>query len=266
MGQYNMLQMCTAKRGWLAGILGYSMPAVGVPDGLKDLVVTYVQYMIKSEYINTLGMVREKWGTEALGRWKEHSGITIDNKFVGAELHEGIVIWHFATDIFLAERQTKIKDEDKQHRIVEEVQALSNHMMFLLFKQPDMLPGLAQNKLYQWTKRSLATQWMDIISNNDPVSGSDLNLASALYQRKLTGPRVQNFLLSLAEELIDINNALQLVYEVWADFLIYTANRCSRESHAKKLNSGSEFTTLVWLMTDHLQQVADNNLIYAPSE
>jgi hypothetical protein len=99
---------------------------------------------------------------------------------------------------------------------------------------------------------------MDIISNNDPVSGSDLNLASALYQRKFTGPCVQNFRLSLAielsEELIDINSALQLVYEVWADFLIYTANQCSRESHAKKLNSGDEFTTLVWLMTDHLQQ------------
>jgi len=269
MGQYNMLQMCTAKRGWLAGILGYSMPAVGVPDGLKDLVVTYVEYMIKSGYINTLGMVREKWGTEALGRWKEHNGITIDNKFVGAELHEGIIIWHIATDIFLAKRQTKINDEDKQHRIVKEVQTLSNYMMFLLVKRPDMLPGLPQNKLYQWTKRSLATQWMDIISNNDTVSGSDLNLARALYQRKLTGPHVQNFRLSLAielaKELIDINK-LQLIYEVWADFLIYTANRCSRESHAKKLNNGGEFTTLVWLMTDHLQQVAHNHLIYAPSE
>ena len=145
---------------------------------------------------------------------------------------------------------------------MEEVQALSNHMMFLLFKQPDMLPGLAQNKLYQWTKRSLATQWMDIISNNDPVSGSNLNLASALYQRKLTGPRVQNFLLSLAEELIDINNALQLVYEVWADFLIYTANRCSRESHAKKLSNGGELTTILWLMTDSLHHEANNILLH----
>ena len=34
MGQYNMLEMCTAVPGRLAGILGYSMPAVGVPDGL----------------------------------------------------------------------------------------------------------------------------------------------------------------------------------------------------------------------------------------
>ena len=59
---------------------------------------------------------------------------------------------------------------------------------------------------------------------------------------------------------------LQLLLDVWMDFLVYGANRCSRESHAKKLNNGGEFTTLVWLMTDHLQQVAHNHLIYAPSE
>jgi hypothetical protein len=119
------------------------MPAVGVPDGLKGLVVTYIWKMIKSGYINTLGMVREKWGKEALQRWEKHTGITIDNKFVGAELHEGIIIWHIASDIFLARRHTETKEDDKQHRTVEEVQALSNYMMFLLVKQPDMLPGLA---------------------------------------------------------------------------------------------------------------------------
>jgi hypothetical protein len=161
---------------------------------------------------------------------------------------------------------------------VKEVQTLSNYMMFLLVKRPDMLPGLAQNKLYQWTKRSLDTQWNDIISNgliSDPGFQPSENLASALYEKELSGPFVQKFRLSLAIKLAKIlvsstnkpNNTLQLVYEVWADFLIYTANRCSRESHAKKLNSGGEFTTLVWLMTDHLHQVDVNRHVYAaPSE
>ncbi|RLM73506.1 hypothetical protein C2845_PM15G01320 [Panicum miliaceum] len=273
MGQHNMLEMCTARPGRLAGILSYSMPAVGVPDGLKDLVVVYIQHMIKSGYVNTLGMVRDKWGTEALERWRKH--IAIEDNFLGAELQEGIIIWHIATDIFLANRHNT-NPEDKQR--VKEVQTLSNYMMFLLVKRPDMLPGLAQNKLYQWTKRSLDTQWNDIIRNG-LVSDSGLqpseNLASALYEKELSGPFVQNFRLSLAIKLAKIlvsstnkpNDTLQLVYEVWADFLIYTANRCSRESHAKKLNSGGEFTTLVWLMTDHLHQVALNRHVYAaPSE
>ncbi|RCV32654.1 hypothetical protein SETIT_7G020000v2 [Setaria italica] len=269
MGQYNMLEMCTTRPGRLAGILGYSMPAVGVPDGLKYLVVDYIQHMIKSGYVNTLGMVRKNWGTEALKRWKESSNITIKDKFLGAELHEGIIIWHIATDIFLSRRHnTKAKDKQR----VKEVQILSNYMMFLLVKQPDMLPGLPQNKLYQWTKRSLATQWNEIISNG-LISDSGLqpseNLASALY-KELSERSVQNYRLQLAIELAKIlvstDYALDLVYEVWADFLIYTANRCSRESHAKKLNSGGEFTTLVWLMTDHLHQVSSNRHVYAPSE
>ncbi|PUZ46189.1 hypothetical protein GQ55_7G030400 [Panicum hallii var. hallii] len=273
MGQYNMLEMCTARPGRLAGILGYSMPAVGVPNGLKDLVVVYIQHMIESGYVNTLGMVRDKWGTEALKRWRKH--IAIEDNFLGAELQEGIIIWHIATDIFLANRHNT-NPEDKQR--VKEVQTLSNYMMFLLVKRPDMLPGLAQNKLYQWTKRSLDTQWNDIISNgliSDPGLQPSENLASALYEKELSGPFVQKFRLSLAIKLAKIlvsstnkpNNTLQLVYEVWADFLIYTANRCSRESHAKKLNSGGEFTTMVWLMTDHLHQVDVNWHVYAaPSE
>jgi hypothetical protein len=141
------------------------------------------------------------------------------------------------------------------------VQVLSNYMMFLLVKRPDMLPGLAQNKLYQWTKTSLATN----VANSD-----DVNPASALYKMEITGHHVQKFRLLLAIELaktlVHTKNALELVYEVWADFLIYTANRCSRESHAKKLNSGGEFTTLVWLMTDHLHQVHFNDRLYLPSE
>lgn len=122
MGQYNMLEMCTARHGRLAGILGYSMPAVGVPDGLKDLVVVYIQHMIESGYVNTLGMVRDKWGTEALKRWRKH--IAIDHNFLGAELQEGIIIWHIATDIFLANRHNT-NPEDKQR--VKEVLTLSNY-------------------------------------------------------------------------------------------------------------------------------------------
>jgi hypothetical protein len=54
--------------------------------------------------------------------------------------------------------------------------------------------------------------------SNDPVSGSALNPASAVYKRELTGPHVQNFRLSLAIELattlIKMNNVLHLVYNV----------------------------------------------------
>ncbi|XP_062183712.1 uncharacterized protein LOC133887753 [Phragmites australis] len=263
MGQYNMLEMCTAKPGRLARMLGFTMrtSSVGVPEGLKNLVVVYIQHMIQSRHVNTLGVIREKWGMEVLQRWDKD--VTIDNKFFGAELHEGIIIWHIATDIFLANRNTTRAEDQRTVKEVKEVKALSNYMMFLLVKRPDMLPGLAQNKLYQWTKRSLDTEWSKI-TKRLPTSDSGLQpsekLARALHENPPSKRNIENNRLSFAIELADIliktKRALKLVYDVWADFLIYTANRCSRESHAKKLNSGGEFTTIVWLMTEHLHQVA----------
>ena len=51
---------------------------------------------------------------------------------------------------------------------------------------------------------------------------------------------------------------LQLLLDVWKDFLVYGANRCSMESHAKKLSNGGELTMILWIMTDYLHLNAYN--------
>ncbi|GJN12069.1 hypothetical protein PR202_ga30314 [Eleusine coracana subsp. coracana] len=102
MGQYNMLETCTARPGRLARMLGFNIRrTVAVPQGLKDLVVSYIQHMIEKRHFNSLGVVRDKWGTEALQRWEKIHNVTIDRAFLGAELHEGVIVWHIATDIIL---------------------------------------------------------------------------------------------------------------------------------------------------------------------
>jgi hypothetical protein len=67
---------------------------------------------------------------------------------------------------------------------------------------------------------------------------------------------------TVAEELLryekehGTTKSLQLLLEVWTDMLVYAGNKCSRESHAKKLSSGGELTTIVWLMLEHFNQIA----------
>lgn len=61
----------------------------------------------------------------------------------------------------------------------------------------------------------------------------------------------------LVEKEIDrTTDSLQLVLEVWTDILVYAGNKCSRESHAKMLNNGGEFTTVLWLMSEYIFQAS----------
>ena len=53
----------------------------------------------------------------------------------------------------------------------------------------------------------------------------------------------------LAEKQDD--NILKVVLQVWIEILFYAANRCSGESHAKKISSGAELTTILWLMAEN---------------
>ena len=141
-----------------------------------------------------------------------------------------------------------------------------------------MLPGLAQIKLYQRTEKTSPTlssaSWIYIVytmvvelhgggPNSDSRSYRREQLANRLldHQPKLDEFGIKSrvrFGISLAEKLLKREgkekDLLRIVLDVWTDILVYVANRCSRESHAKQLSIGGEFTTLIWLMTEHCHQ------------
>lgn len=50
-------------------------------------------------------------------------------------------------------------------------------------------------------------------------------------------------------ETLDANKLLRVVFGVWVEMLCYAAHHCLRESHARQLNDGGEFLTIVWLLT-----------------
>jgi hypothetical protein len=163
----------------------------------------------------------------------------------------------------------------------ESVKVMSNYVMFLLVDRPYMLPGLAQSKLYRRTCENLVELWCKTGQEHNPSCANlfrlydDPNSRSSLQDRKKLADMVRqenpdpspkfprlSYAIDVTTKLVDNDknakhqyNLLQVLFFVWMDFLVHAANRCNRESNAKKLSSGGELTTILWLLTEHLHHL-----------
>ncbi|CAM0908454.1 unnamed protein product [Alopecurus aequalis] len=224
------------------------------------------------------------WGEEPLVRNELFHGILKDS--LGVEFQECVIIWHVGTNIFLA----KSIAAEEGSLDVEAIKVISNYLMFLLVVQPDMLPGLSQNRLYQRTCENLVntrrsstagsrqentTSLYAKLKNmfclhDDPGSDSRVadreDLAKTLYDLYVNkgfshdSPRLP-YVAKLAKQLLTMEkngtaNTVKLVLDVWTDILVYASNNCSRKAHAEKLNSGGELITILWLMAEHFYQLS----------
>jgi hypothetical protein len=226
-----------------------------------------------------MGLLRHKWGELGLGnKWYPGLYEKLED-WHGVDFHESVIVWHIATDLILS------KMDENSHGAaddpVEIVRTLSNYMMFLLVDRPDMLPGLPQNWLYQQTcnnldelcEKHLASNpasictvlkkifWLDHHWDLKPsaLEKELANLILKLDHHKPSGsenPRL-NYAIQIVKVIIEqnIDDKVRLLLDLWTDFLLYAANRCSRESHARKLSSGGEFTTILWLVIEHLGKI-----------
>jgi hypothetical protein len=163
----------------------------------------------------------------------DHTSWNIDIDF-----DDSILDWHFATDLFIL-----FSRQAQPSPIVEAIKALSNYMMFLLQERPYMLPSPARPVLYA-----------------SPIE-ADLNTRRGLQKMIQDikvgkyGEVVPSFArgAELAERLLELDphmpELLQVILGVWVEMLCYAAHHCSGSSHARQLNSGGEFITIVWLLT-----------------
>lgn len=304
MGQYNMFHLCTCRGtsytpilGWLVKLFGqddlweryHYLGDVEIPEKVKEMAFKHINRITEKGDVNTMGVIRKNWGQRTMERFRWEPSDT----YMGAEFQEGIIIWHIATELFLS-RFNRVNDQNDAEPTMQAIKALSNYMMFLLVARPDMLPGLAQNRLYQrswkflyeeiWPKVIddptydhpcwiIRTMFKELFSlqrdepNSDSWRPQGEKLGSKLlevwrnYVNEEEGvilkPEASRviYAVSLADKLKEDS---QLLLEMWIDFLVYATNRCSRESHAKKLNDGGELTTVLWLLTEHIYQLRSN--------
>ncbi|XP_044963243.1 uncharacterized protein LOC123429150 [Hordeum vulgare subsp. vulgare] len=287
-GQYNLLHFCTRPADMPLGRLAKAMGldewwnrkhysgTVEMSGEIKFRIALYMKRLYSKGRFST-GMLRKKWGEDPLeSRGLYHKGILKDS--LGFEFQEGIIIWHIATEIFLAKsKRAKAVDAAPE---VHFIRMMSDYMMFLLVDRPYMLPGQPQKKLYRRTCERLVTmrsadprypsraRITDLFCVYDGPNSSTSRVAERVelannlydeYQDREYGevaPRLIH-MAQLAKELLEkerdgTTDSLKLVLEVWMDILIYASHKCSRESHAQKLNSGGELTTIVWLMAEHI--------------
>uniref|UniRef100_A0A0A9CCN5 DUF4220 domain-containing protein n=1 Tax=Arundo donax TaxID=35708 RepID=A0A0A9CCN5_ARUDO len=63
------------------------------------------------------------------------------------------------------------------------------------------------------------------------------------------------------KELLDLGrcDTLELIFGVWVEMMLYAADHCNRDSHARQLSNGGEFITIVWLLVHHRMYMARYN-------
>ncbi|XP_066383774.1 uncharacterized protein [Miscanthus floridulus] len=296
-GRYNLLHECTAPRRpwrrWLATKLGLqdNKYLSELPPGVKRLLFERVQRILPTAGDNpgprrpprpdggdtyTMVDITTCWGQEALRRgaylFRGRGPDGQRQPILGREFEKDVLVWHIATCIFLSRAMVR-KEVANSPVHAPAIEAMSEHLMFLVAERRQMLPGLVLHSQLEETRRALEEIW------NDGREGTTTSAAGGGHQddedklawlvrqkrkhdRSWLETQGSRRLVLDAAEVADaltkgslrqrqVAPMLHLIFNVWVDKLLYAAVRCSRESHAKQLSSGGELTTLLWIVIQH---------------
>ncbi|XP_047051191.1 uncharacterized protein LOC124656506 [Lolium rigidum] len=249
-GQFNMLDFCTGDSYNLKKV---PMRRAKISPQLKDLL------------LNELLRIADRHDGAEEGMYSLNQNT--DLPVFEAEFDTRIVRWQIATDVILCSI-----DQDDQGDYQVAIKNLSDYMMFLLVKHPDMLPGHSRGHMYVD-----ALQWIARCNKNVERLDKEASIMRNYKKPSITrGAQVAQYMtekchrpdddsgenatcnhgVDIAKTLLqkgwDTRHLLGAIFGVWVEMLCYAGRHCSRDCHARKLSSGGEFLTVVWLLTAHL--------------
>nr|TKW29974.1 hypothetical protein SEVIR_2G000675v2 [Setaria viridis] len=183
---------------------------------------------------------------------------------VESEFDESLLLWHVATDLcgcHLKDEQRVPTQAEAQWRPIGET--LSEYMLYLLIKQPEMLSATAGIGLLRYRDTCAEAQrffapmgkWIIV---PDEAREMLLRVNTSLEPWTVKGGRSKSVLFDaviLAKALRGLNDdglMWEVVMRVWVEMLTYAARKCRGSTHVRQLNRGGELLTLAWFLLTHM--------------
>ncbi|XP_062187860.1 uncharacterized protein LOC133891154 [Phragmites australis] len=177
------------------------------------------------------------------------------------DFDESLLIWHVATDLCLVnDKEGPQTETEATLRPIGET--LSEYMLYLLIKQPEMLSATAGIGLLRY-RDTCAEAWRFFGSMSKWIHSQEdarkmlLSVNTTEKPSVVKGDRSKSVLFDaciLAKELMGLYEELRwkVVTGVWREMLTYAAGKCRGSTHVRQLSRGGELITLVWFLMAHM--------------
>uniref|UniRef100_A0A0D9WUL8 DUF4220 domain-containing protein n=1 Tax=Leersia perrieri TaxID=77586 RepID=A0A0D9WUL8_9ORYZ len=187
-------------------------------------------------------------------------GILCDS--VEREFDESLLLWHIATDLCSNRHDLQGARHEDITRLVSISETLSEYMLYLLVRQPEMLSATAGIGLLRYRDTCAeARRFFNSASPWDPNHEDAQRMLLAVNTTKkpanVKGDRSKSVLFDaciLAKVLLQLSNDImwRVVSGVWREMLTYAAGKCHGSTHVRQLSRGGELITMVWFLMAHM--------------
>ncbi|XP_062188974.1 uncharacterized protein LOC133892306 [Phragmites australis] len=244
-------------------------------DGLKDAARDLKKKEDIMNVCNYRGhgvLEHHKYDIKEALRNDEKKFDVIMNSVKNRDFDESLLLWHVATDLCLR-GDDRIRPEAKDTEWMRFVgETLSEYMLYLLIKQPEMLSATAGIGLLRYRDTCAearrffgpvtAAAWMtdraDVQGFHKEARKMLLSVNTSEKPAVVKGDRSKSVLFDaciLAKVLMELDDGglrWEVLTGVWREMLTYAAGKCRGSTHVRQLSRGGELITLVWFLMAHM--------------
>ncbi|KAL6623667.1 hypothetical protein ACP70R_033546 [Stipagrostis hirtigluma subsp. patula] len=250
-------------------------------ERLKELILQELQRAQLDEILRYRS--RGRATLDKVGAYKGHARLSLE-----IDIDQSIIAWHIATDIYIQEsydqqhdpeliEATKVLSNYMMFLLMQRPEMLTPRaadISYVRFPMEKIYEGCSADRDHR-VMESPTSLWHRLkhLFHHEGPLGSRIpqraELAKALFQR-CKGSRIPEDLpryvrekyadiqrsTFLAQELLDLDkpgsrDMLKLIFGVWVEMMLYSAQYGSQDSYAKQLSNGGEFITIVWILAHH---------------